>query len=57
MKGRVRMPEAHLLVFVLVMAAALGVVGVFLSPPLFAVLHYLYIQAYIPWVERRPPAK
>lgn len=55
MKGRVRMPEAHLLVFVLVMAAALGVIGVFLSPPVFAVLHYLYIQAYIPWMERRPP--
>jgi predicted PurR-regulated permease PerM len=55
MKGRVHMPEAHLLVFVLIMASALGVVGVFLSPPVFAVLHYLYGEIYIPWVSRQPP--
>ncbi|MDF3057675.1 MAG: hypothetical protein K0R17_1890 [Rariglobus sp.] len=55
MKGRVKMPEAHLLIFVLIMAAAFGLIGVFLSPPVFAVLHYLYVQAYIPWVEQRPP--
>lgn len=54
MKGRIRLPEAQLLVFVLVMAAAFGVVGIFLSPPIFAILHYLYVKAYIPWVEQRP---
>ena len=55
MKGRVRMPEAHLMVFILIMGSALGIIGVFLSPPLFAVLHHLYCAAYVPWVERRPP--
>lgn len=56
MKGRVRMPEAHLLVFILIMGSALGIIGVFLSPPIFAVLHHLYNEAYIPWVERRTPS-
>ncbi len=54
MKGRVRMPEAHLLLFLLIMGTSMGIVGVFLATPLFAVLHYLYCQAYVPWVERRP---
>lgn len=56
MKGRVQMPEAHLLVFLLIMGTALGIVGVFLATPLFAVLHHLYCEAYVPWVERRSPA-
>lgn len=51
MKGRVRLPEAHLLIFVLIMGTALGVIGVFVSPPLFAVLHHLYVEAYVPWME------
>jgi predicted PurR-regulated permease PerM len=54
MKGSVRLPEAHLLVFILVMASALGVVGIFLSPPLFAVMHYLYRESYVLWVENKP---
>lgn len=53
MKGRIRLPEAHLLVFVLVMGAAFGVIGIFLAPPVFAVLHHLYGEAYLPWVEGR----
>jgi predicted PurR-regulated permease PerM len=53
MKGRVRLPEAHLLVFILIMGTALGVIGIFVSPPLFAVLHHLYVEAYVPWVEGR----
>lgn len=53
MKGRIRLPEPHLLVFLLLMGAALGVIGVFLAPPVFAVLHHLYVQAYVPWIERR----
>ncbi len=53
MRGRIRLPEAHLLVFVLLMGSALGIVGVFLAPPLFAVLHHLYGEVYVPWIERR----
>lgn len=53
MRGRIRLPEAHLLVFVLLMGSALGIVGIFLAPPLFAVLHHLYGEVYVPWIERR----
>ncbi len=57
MKGRVRLPEAHLLIFILIMGTALGVIGIFLSPPLFAVLHHLYVEAYVPWIEGRAGGK
>jgi predicted PurR-regulated permease PerM len=56
MKGRVRLPEAHLLVFVLMMGAAFGILGVFAAPPVFGVLHHLHWQVYVPWVERRRTA-
>jgi predicted PurR-regulated permease PerM len=53
LKGAVRLPEAHLLVFVVLMGSAFGILGVFVAPPLFAILHHLYRKAYIPWIERR----
>lgn len=53
LKGAIRLPEAHLLVFVVVMGSAFGILGVFIAPPCFAVLHYLYSEAYVPWLERR----
>jgi predicted PurR-regulated permease PerM len=53
MKGRVRLPEAHLLVFVLMMGAAFGILGVFAAPPLFGVLLHLYQDVYLPWIEDR----
>ena len=53
MKGTIRLPEAHLLVFVVVLGSAFGVLGVFVAPPLFAVLHYLYREGYVPWIEQR----
>ncbi len=56
MKGRVRLPEAHLLVFVLIMGAAFGILGVFAAPPLFGVLLHIYNQVYVPWIERRGEA-
>lgn len=55
MKGTIRLPEAHLLVFVVIMGSAFGLLGVFVAPPLFAVLHHLYSHAYVPWIERRRP--
>ncbi len=57
MRGNIRLPEAHLLVFVLLMGVAFGLVGMFVAAPLFAVLHHLYVQAYVPRVNamRRPP--
>lgn len=53
MKGRIQLPEAHLLVFVLLMGIAFGILGVFAAPPLFGVLHYLYGEVYVPWIEGR----
>ncbi len=53
LKGTIRLPEAHLLVFVVVMGSAFGILGIFIAPPCFAVLHYLYTEAYVPWLERR----
>lgn len=53
MKESIRLPEAHLLVFVIVMGTAFGIIGVFVAPPLFAVMHHLYTQAYVPWIEGR----
>lgn len=53
MKGRIQLPEAHLLVFVLLMGLAFGILGVFAAPPVFGVLHHLYDELYLPWVEGR----
>lgn len=50
MKGRIQLPEAHLLVFVLLMGVPFGILGVFAAPPLFGVLHYLYHEVYVPWI-------
>lgn len=56
MKGRIQLPEAHLLVFVLLMGVAFGILGVFAAPPIFGVLHYLYGEVYVPWIEARGAA-
>lgn len=53
MRQRIRVPEAHLLVFLLLMGAAFGALGVFVAAPVFAILHYLYREAYVPWVNAR----
>lgn len=53
LKETIRLPEAHLLVFAVILGGAFGILGIFVAPPLFAVLHYLYRKAYVPWIERR----
>lgn len=53
MKGRIQLPEAHLLVFVLMMGMAFGILGVFAAPPIFGILHHLYGEVYVPWIEGR----
>lgn len=52
MKGRIQLPEAHLLVFVLLMGYAFGLLGVFAAPALFGVLHHLHGELYVPWIEK-----
>ncbi len=53
MKQRIRLPEAQLIIFTLMMGAGFGVAGVFAAPPMFAVLHFLYHEAYVPRIEGR----
>jgi predicted PurR-regulated permease PerM len=55
MKGRIRLPEVPLLVFVMIMGSAFGVAGIFAAPPIFAILHHLYVHAYVPRIEARKP--
>lgn len=50
MKGQVELPEVPLLIFVLLLGYWLGIVGVFLAPPIFAVLRVLYLELYLPRV-------
>jgi predicted PurR-regulated permease PerM len=50
MKGQVELPEMPLLIFILFLGSWLGIVGVFLAPPLFAILRVLYLELYLPRV-------
>lgn len=50
MKGQVKLPEVPLLIFILLLGSWLGIVGVFVAPPLFAILRVLYIELYLPRV-------
>jgi predicted PurR-regulated permease PerM len=59
MKKRVNLPEAPLLILFLIMGAEFGVLGAFAAPPVYAVVHYLITEGYLPWLERergRPAA-
>lgn len=50
MRGQVELPEVPLLIFMLLLGSLLGIVGVLLAPPLFAVLRVLYVELYLPRV-------
>lgn len=50
MKGQVELPEVPLLIFMLLLGSLLGIVGVLLAPPLFALLRVLYVELYLPRV-------
>jgi predicted PurR-regulated permease PerM len=52
MKGQVELPEVPLLIFILLFGSWIGIVGVFLAPPLFAVLRVIYMELYLPRVDR-----
>ena len=51
MKGQVELPEAPLLIFILLFGSWLGLMGIFLAPPVFAVLRVLYIELYLPYID------
>lgn len=50
MKGQVELPEVPLLIFILLLGSWLGIVGVFLAPPFFAIMKVLYVELYLPQV-------
>lgn len=50
MKGQVELPEVPLLIFILFLGSWLGIVGVFIAPPLFAIMRVLYLELYLPRV-------
>ena len=51
MKEKVNLPVVPLLIFMLFMGHFLGVVGIFLSPPLLAIIKTIYDRVYLPYIE------
>lgn len=63
MKGRIRLPPIQLLTLMLMFGNWFGILGVFITPPLFAVARTIYLMTYVPKMNRRirrpdaPPAQ
>lgn len=53
MRGQIELPEVPLLIFMLFLGSWLGIVGVFIAPPLLAIFRNLYIEIYLPKMDRR----
>lgn len=53
MKGQSDLPEVPLIIFILLMGAWFGLLGLFVAPAVFAVLRVLYLRIYIPRVDAR----
>lgn len=53
MKGRAQLPVVPLLIFMMFLGSFFGILGVFIAPPLMAVLRTLYIELYLPYLEKR----
>jgi len=51
MKGQVELPEVPLLIIMLLLGARLGILGVLLAPPLFAIMKVLYVELYLPRMD------
>lgn len=51
LKGRAELPVVPLLIFMMFLGTFFGILGVFIAPPLFAVLRTLYIELYLPKVN------
>lgn len=52
MRDQVQLPEVPLLIFMLLMGNWLGLLGVFMAPPLFAVCRTLFLMTVLPRLER-----
>ncbi len=53
MKGGAQLPVVPLLIFMMFLGSFFGILGVFVAPPLLAIIRTLYIEIYLPYVERR----
>lgn len=53
MRGRARLPEVHLVILMLIMGSLFGIIGVFVAPPLLAVLHEVYMMTYVPLMNSK----
>lgn len=51
MRGQVELPEVPLLIFMLFLGSWLGLIGVFIAPPLLAVLRVAYEDFYLDEIE------
>ncbi len=57
MKGGVQLPEVHTIVAMLVMGSLFGLLGVFVAPPLLAVLRSVYAATYEKAMDRKQRAR
>ncbi len=55
MRGQVELPEVPLLIFMLFLGSWLGLIGVFIAPPLMAVLRVAYEDFYLDKIEAGEP--
>jgi predicted PurR-regulated permease PerM len=57
MKEGVQLPEAHLIFLMLILGSWFGILGVFVAPPLFAVVRSIYLTTYVPKMNEKikPP--
>ncbi len=51
MKGGAELPVVPLLIFMMLLGTFFGILGVFIAPPLLAVIRTLYIDLYLPYLE------
>lgn len=51
MKGKAHLPEVVLLIFMFFMGTYFGFLGLFIAPPLLAVLRNLYVKVYLPRIN------
>lgn len=53
MRERVQLPEVHMIVFMLILGGLFGILGVFIAPPLLAVLREIYNKTYGPLMDSK----
>lgn len=53
MKDQIELPVVPLLVFMLLLGSFFGILGVFIAPPVFAMLRALYIMIYLPYINNQ----